>query len=87
MNPVRRSSLIVIFLINTLFVGSIYAHSPAEEMAEIVAMRLVEHLGRTAGHRLQGSSTTLLIMTEGRAFWRFLTALSRGFVRAKTLSR
>jgi hypothetical protein len=34
MNPIRRSSLLVIFLINTLFIGSVCAHTPAEEMGE-----------------------------------------------------
>src|SRR5437764_11389564 len=40
-------------------------------------------------HRLQGNSTTLLIGRAGRRALRlrWLAALSRGFVRTKTLSR
>jgi hypothetical protein len=34
MNPIRRSCLLLIFLINALFLETVYAHTPAEEMAE-----------------------------------------------------
>jgi hypothetical protein len=34
MHPVRRSYLIIIFLVNSLFIAAARAHTPAEEMAE-----------------------------------------------------
>ena len=41
MNPIRRSPLIIIFLINTLSLGSVCAHTPAQEMAEAAQNFLV----------------------------------------------